>query len=127
MITARATCFAGLKDLRGYIKCLLDGGSETYCYSKGDNGEGAWGDITATTETAMVAVPPSEMRKKWGSTKEARGKLVRLTVQGHKPITAEVRDKAPEGVIDLNPGALLALGLPLHTELNAPATWEWVT
>jgi hypothetical protein len=129
MTTARATSFATFKDLRNYIKCLLAGGSETACYANGDNGEGAWGDVTAQASVAMVALPVSEMEKKFGkgNSRAARGKLVRVTLAGRvQSFTAEVRDKAPDGVIDLNPGALVAAGLPVDTELSTTATWEWV-
>ena len=75
---ARATSFATLKDLRGYIKCRDNGGSQRFCLNKGDNGEGMWGDNTAQLDVPMVALPVSEMKKKWGNTSSARGKPVRL-------------------------------------------------
>ena len=125
---AKATSFATLKDLYNYIKCRNSGGSETFCYSKGDNGEGAWGDMTATLKTPMVAIPPSEMVARFGkgNSKLARGARVRVILKGCNPFIAEVRDKAPPGVIDLNPAALVAAGLPSDTELNTIAVWEWV-
>ena len=76
----------------------------------------------------MVAIPPGEMEARFGKGKSklARGAKVRVTLKGGKPFIAEVRDKAPKGVIDLNPGALVAAGLPSDTELNTTAEWEWV-
>lgn len=127
MTTARATSFSGLKDLVAYIDCLLAGGTETHCYSKGDNGRGAWGDVVATIAHPMVALPVSEMEAKFGhgNSHEAKGKLVTITLQGGQPFQAQVMDKAPAGVVDLNPGALIAAGLPMDTELDVPAVWEW--
>ena len=128
MTTARATSFATLKDLHGYIKCLLDGHTESYCYNFGDNGEGAWGDITAQLHTPMVALPPAEMRARWGSTKGAHGKSVIVTLngQGHgHSFVAVVADIGPPHVIDLNPAALAAAGLPTDTELDCAASWDW--
>jgi hypothetical protein len=43
-----------------------------------------------------------------------------------KPFICQVGDKGDEGVLDLNPGALVAAGLNPDTELNAVAKWEWV-
>lgn len=125
MTTARATSYSGLKDLVAYIDCLLAGGSESHCYSKGDNGRGCWGDVVAQLKTPMVAIPAAEMVKKFGDSAHARGKLVTVTLQGGKPFDAEVRDKAPDGVVDLNPAALVAAGLPSDIELDVPATWKW--
>lgn len=125
---SRATSFATLKDLRGYIECRDNGGSQTFCLNKGDNGEGMWGDNTAQLDVAMVAIPTSEMKKKWGSIKAARGRIVRLRLlgAGHKKwFNAECRDAGPIGVIDLNPAALVAAGLPSDTELSTTAEWEW--
>lgn len=118
MNKAKATSFATLKDLRGYIVCLLAGGSETHCYSKGDNGEGAWGDITAQLHTPYVALPESVA---------VHNKSVRvlLEMEGARPFYALCGDKGPDGVIDLNPAALQAAGLPTDTELDCPAHWEW--
>lgn len=126
---AKATSFATLKDLVGYIKCRNGGGSITGCYLKGDSGVGAWNDVTAQLDVPMVALPPSEMVKKWGQSKLARGKKVRVRLlsSGHgNEFVCEVRDKGPNGVIDLNPAALVAAGLPSDTELSVTANWEWL-
>lgn len=120
MNTSRATSFATYQDLVGYIKCLLGGDSETHCYNYGDNGVGASGKTTAQIHTPMVALPAHS----------ALGKHVSITLQagfGHgEPFIAEVADIGPEGVIDLNPAALIAAGLPEDKELSCSASWEWV-
>lgn len=123
---SKATSFATFKDLVGYIDCLLAGGTENGCYRKGDNGRGAWGDVTAQVHTPMVALPPGEIAAKWGTSKAGRGKLVKVTLAVGNTFTAEVRDKSPAGVIDLNPASLKAAGLPIDTELNTTATWSWL-
>jgi hypothetical protein len=125
-MTSRATSFATYKDLVGYINCLLAGGTERGCYRKGDNGTGAWGDVTAQVHTPMVALPPGEIAAKWGTSTKGRGKKVTVKLSIGREFIAEVRDKAPAGVIDLNPAALIAAGLPQDTELSTRATWNWV-
>ncbi len=128
-MTSRATSFATYQDMVAYIKCRNNGGSETGCYSRGDSGIGAWGDVTAQIHTPMVALPVSEMVKKWGTSKAARGKKVRVTlpqVGNGRTFAAEVRDKGPAGVIDLNPASLILAGLPEDQELQTTAEWSWV-
>lgn len=126
-ISAKATSFATLKDLEAYIRCLLRGGSQDGCYRYGDNGRGSWGDLTAQLKTPMCAIPPAEMIRRWGTSKAARGKLVQVLLKNSGPsVICEVRDKGPDGVVDLNPAALLKLGLPSDTELDAPAEWSWL-
>jgi len=125
MISARATSFATYKDLLGYISCLLSGGTETSCYTKGDNGRGCWGDITATESVCAVAVPKSEMTKKFGDWHKARKAKVSISLNS-RTFTALVLDCSPDGILDLNPGALLAAGYSPETELSTPATWSWL-
>jgi hypothetical protein len=122
--SARATSFATLKDLEGYIRCLQSGKSSDTCYDYGDNGRGAWGDLTAQIRKPMVAIPTLEMRKKWGNPNVARGKFIKLTI-GDKTHRVEVRDKGPSGVVDLNPAALILFGYPIDMELNVPCKWDW--
>ena len=126
MPTAKMTSFATYKDLVGYIKCLLNGGSENYCYSKGDNGVGSTGKITAQEHTPMVALPKAEVVAKWGSVKAAAGKRVRVQLPSCPAFEAEYADTAPAGVCDLNPASLKAAGLSPETELNVTGTWEWI-
>ena len=120
MNQARATSFSTLKDLRAYIKCLIDGGSPRHCLNVGDNGEGAWGDNMAQLTVPYVALPPSV---------GVHNKHLRVVLKGmghEKPFECICGDKGPDGVIDLNPAALIAAGLPSDTELDCPAEWEWV-
>jgi hypothetical protein len=126
-VAARATSFATLKDLEGYIRCLQSGKSSTRCYSYGDNGRGAWGDLTAQLKVPMCALPPEAMIRQFGNSRLARGKKILVTLTGRaREVICEVRDKGPNGVVDLNPAALEKLGLPSDTELNEPATWRWL-
>ncbi len=122
---ARLTSFATYQDLVGYIDCLLNGGSETYCYRKGDNGRGASGKVTGQQHTPMVALPSSELKKKWGSTSKAWGKKV-LVKTGTREAVAIAADISPPGVCDLNPAMLIAMGYPGDKELNVQGTWEWI-
>lgn len=110
----RATSFATYKDLRGYIKCLVAGGSARGCLAKGDNGTGAWGANTAQTKVPMCALPPGL---------GGNGTKVKVTIiSSGKTVICERRDIGPRGVVDLNPAALLALGMSQETELSTPAT-----
>ncbi len=124
-MNAKLTSFATYQDLVGYIKCLQDGNSSEFCYRKGDNGVGASGKTTAQIRVPMVAIPTSEMKAKWGSTSAAWGKKVKVTLKGKSAI-CEVADIGPKGVCDLNPAALIALGLPQDMELSEQGSWEWV-
>lgn len=121
---AHLTSFATFADLVGYIDCLTAGGSAQACLAKGDNGRGASGHITAQIHTPMIALPRAEMVKRWGSVSAAWGKPVKVTLNG-KTSMAQCQDIAPAGICDLNPAALVALGLPADTELKADGEWEW--
>lgn len=120
MTSARATSFATPQDLRGYIKCRDAGGSPAACLSKGDNGEGAWGDETWVLDVAICALPRTVARH------NARVRVL-LTAGHGEAFECLCRDIAPSGVIDLNPGALTAAGLALDTELSCDAQWEFVS
>lgn len=124
-MTAKMTSFATYKDLVGFIKCLQKGNSTNFCYNRGDNGVGASMKVTAQQHTPMVALPTSEMKAKWGSTKNAWGKKVKIKLNG-KTAIAEVADIGPAGVCDLNPAALIALGLPHDSELSQTGEWNWI-
>lgn len=114
----RATSFATYKDLKGYINCLVRGGGAKSCLWKGDNGTGAWGANTAQTHTPMCALPS-------GLGGNGTKVKVRIVSSGKTVICAR-RDIGPKGVVDLNPAALLALGMSQETELSTPATIEFV-
>ncbi len=124
-MNAKLTSFATYQDLVGYIKCLQKGNSSEFCYNRGDNGVGASGKTTAQIQTPMVAVPTSEMKKKWGSTRNAWGKKIEVTC-GTRKATAECADIGPEGVCDLNPAMLIAMGWPQDQELNVQGEWKWI-
>ncbi len=123
----RLTSFATYKDLVGYIKCRDDGHNHPpeFCYNRGDNGVGAWGDVTATTKVAMCAMEPALLAQHYGHSSDARGRKVSVTLNG-RTIECEIRDKGPHGVCDLNPGALIALGLDQETELNETGVVEFL-
>ena len=125
-MNARATSFATLRDLRAFIGCLRKGNTFRDCLQVGDNGTGAWGDNTATLRVPLVALPAAELIDRWGSSAAGRGKMVRVEVENCIPFHATVGDIAPAGIIDLNPAALVAAGLPSDCELDRPAKWEWV-
>lgn len=125
MTSAKITSFATYQDLVAYIRCLQSGKSTNTCYNYGDNGVGASGRVTAQQKTPMVALPAAVLKAKWGSTKAAWGKKVRVHLRDQSAI-AEVADLGPTGVCDLNPAALIALGLQPDAELSAVGKWEWV-
>lgn len=121
---ARFTSYATYIDLVRYSQCLIAGGSETGCYAKGDNGIGASGKRTATTKSAMCALPRKVIIARWGSLSKGWGKPVICNVSGHMVICS-LEDIAPNGVCDLNPGALEGLTMDDETELDEPGTWQW--
>lgn len=117
----RATSFATDQDLVAYAKCRHEGHTDGYCTSHpggGDNGEGAWGDDTTSRTHAYCALGPSLQQKHQ-----------RVSVVLYKKNTNVMMgscaclqgDKGDEGIIDLNPGALLACGLDPNLELDADA------
>lgn len=126
-----ASDFASLKDLAAFKAAKARGLSDEEAFKVGDNGEGCWGDFTATEDTAMCALPPDEWLIKWGPGEGARGKLVLVTYHG-KMVVCELRDTMPHyrnitnGCgIDLNPGALKAFGLV--SPIKVPVAWSWYT
>lgn len=125
-VKAKFTSFATYQDLVAFIKCLEVGNSSQHCYSKGDNGVGASGLTTAQIHTPMVALPRSAMISQFGSVKNAWAKKphVKLKFRG-KEVIAEVADIAPEGVCDLNPACLLAIGLKQDANIAEQGEWEW--
>ncbi len=123
----RATSFATDQDLVAYHKCRAAGNSDAHCTSTpggGDNGEGMWGDDTTSRTHAYCALGPSLRRKhqKLHVTLYHKGTTNPLGV----PFDCIQGDGGNEGIIDLNPGALLAAGLDPNTELDATAVFEFV-
>lgn len=123
MTTLRLTSFATYKDLRNYISCLLAGGSETHCYNEGDNGVGAWGDITAQETVSMCALGEDFCVENFGSWNAGYNKKIKVTYMDASVI-CRCCDKGPDAVCDLNPAALIELGLSAETELDAIGTVE---
>lgn len=116
MIRMRATSFADAEDLRRYNRAIHEGKSSREALEVGDNGIGAWGKSTAEGTGPCVALSPHVAGFR-------RGGLVRV-FYGEKSVDADVRDIAPEDVIDLNPDACAALGLkpPVSTHVD----WVWL-
>lgn len=127
---AKATSFADPADVRAFRRCKQQLHSDNFCFSKGDNGEGVWGDNTAQEKTAMVALPPEDMAAKFNNNwRKAKHAKVVVEVNG-RAVNAIVADRMPwrrgrkfEHMIDLNPGALKALGL--KAPLMIDARWKW--
>jgi hypothetical protein len=121
---AQASSFADPKDVEDFKRCKAQGKTDKQCFAVGDNGIGKFGKITAQTTTPMVAIHPSDAKKRWGSMDAAAHRTVRVTVGG-RSVEASVEDQlGVAGRIDLNPAAAAKL------ELNPPflkvCTWEWV-
>ena len=128
-MNARGTSFATYQDLVNYINCRDAGGTSDHCLNVGDNGRGASGKTTAQIHVPMCALNSADLHAKWGTTAAAWGKQVRVTLNGMghgNAFECEVADLGPAGVIDLNPAALIAAGLPEDTELECPAEWDWI-
>lgn len=139
MKIVHASDFASLADLAAFKAAKAKGYSDQRAFKFGDNGIGCWGDFTATEEKAFCALPYEDWESEWGAGSAARGKKVKVTLldKDKKPTdktaVLELRDTMPYSAniengagIDLNPGALKALGLtspvdPKETLLS----WEW--
>lgn len=98
--------------------------------AKGDNGLGAWGDVTAQDVTSMCALPPEDILEKWGNMATGRHKCVRVRANG-RVVVCLLADVMPHRAhitngagIDLNPAAAKNLGL--RPPFMVPAEWEWI-
>jgi len=121
---AEASSFADPKDVVDFKKCKAQGKTDKQCFAVGDNGIGKFGKITAQTTTPMVAIHPSDAKKRWGSMDAAAHRLVRVTVGGRR-VVASVEDQlGVAGRIDLNPAA--AAGLGLNPPFLKGCVWEWM-
>lgn len=123
-----ASSFADAADVAAFKKCKREGHTDNYCFNYGDNGVGKWLDDTSEGSGASVALPPETMEETWGSVDDAHNKSVKINWNG-KVITAKVKDTMPHrknitngAGIDLNPDALLALGLVPPVLVRV--TWE---
>jgi hypothetical protein len=135
MPVTRASSFADPADVRAFLRCKSRGKSDLECFKVGDNGEGCFGDFTATDRIAMCALPPQDMEERWGSVARAKHKKVLVTLTGaggklsRKSVVCIVADRMPRkpnssgAGIDLNPGAAKALGLSPPFLVNVE--WRW--
>jgi hypothetical protein len=121
---AEASSFADPTDVEDFKRCKAQGKTDKQCFAVGDNGIGKFGKITAQTKTPMVAIHPSDAKKKWGSMDAAAHRFVRVTVGG-RSVVASVEDQlGVAGRIDLNPAAAEELGL--NPPFLKDCVWEWV-
>lgn len=103
------TFFAYPDDIAAYQRAKEAGASEQEALQVGDNGVGRWGDNTTDPNVPMVALPPSDIVKHWGSVDAGRGKAVQVYGPNGQTVIAKVADIGPHGKLDLNPGATRAL------------------
>ncbi len=122
--------FASLADLASFKAAKKKGWSDKRAFGVGDNGIGCWGDNTAQDKVPMCALPPEDIKARFGSEKKGRGSKVKVTVN-NVTITCELRDIMPHKPyrkngcdLDLNPAALRLFSLRSPT--TGTATWEWV-
>lgn len=123
----KASSFADLADVVAFKKCKDQGNSDMYCFSKGDNGIGAWGANTAQKEFPMCALP----REIWKNANKSGGAKLQVRYNGivvdgvlgdTMPSLSNIKNGAG---IDLNPAFSKKLGLnpPFMVE---GVEWRWV-
>ena len=126
----RASSFADPIDVRAFDRCKSHGYSDKHCFRYGDNGVGYWGDNTKEGSGPSCALTPDDMRDEWGSVSAAHLQEVEVTFRDVS-VTCQVKDTMPPRAyqqahngagIDLNPGAVRALGL--EPPIMVDATWE---
>lgn len=120
-----ASSFADPADVKAFNRCKAQGKTDQECFKVGDNGIGQFGELTAQTDTPMVAVHKDDMIARWGNVMGAAHRPVTVTIGG-KTIQATVEDRiGVKGRIDLNPAAAAQLGLtpPFLVE---NCVWNWV-
>lgn len=124
-----ASVFADPKDVAAFRRCKAQGKSDQACFKVGDNGIGAWGDDTTTSEP-QCALPPEVIEERWGSVDAGHNKLVKVSYKSSQ-VSARLTDRMPHlaniktaARIDLNPGAAAALGLPEGGMVAVE--WSWV-
>ncbi|HEY2857114.1 MAG TPA: hypothetical protein VGJ21_01695 [Terracidiphilus sp.] len=137
----KATSFADPADVAAFRRCKAGGGSDAFCFGRGDNGVGKWGDDCTAGSGPACALPPEDWMA-FGAA--ARNKKVLVKRAGNREqgtiatgaetaplqVTCFLRDTMPHKAnitngagIDLNPDACAALGVtpPVMTQV----TWEW--
>jgi len=124
-----ASSFADPADVRAFKRCKAAGGSDQDCFKVGDNGVGCWGDDVSEGTGASCALPPDDMAEKFGGVAEAKHAKVKVTANG-RTIICILKDRMPwkknitnKAIIDLNPDAVLQIGL--KPPIMVPAQWEW--
>lgn len=120
-----ASSFADEADVTAFNKCKMAGGSDSYCFGKGDNGIGMWGRNTSVDQP-MCALP----REIWGNAGKGDGSKVQVKV-GDLVVDGILADTMPslanlknEARIDLNPGFQKALGW--KPPFMKKVQWRWV-
>ena len=118
--------FADPADVRAFDKCKAAGGSDNYCFGRGDNAIGCWQDSTREGTGPSVALPPEDWEQ---FEPNARGKKVEVRYSD-KIVVAQLKDTMPHKAnikngagIDMNPDTCKALGLmpPVMTKVS----WRW--
>jgi hypothetical protein len=61
MNTVKASSFADPADIKAFRRCKAAGHTDQYCFSKGDNGIGAWGGDT-TSDFPLCALPRDDWK-----------------------------------------------------------------
>jgi hypothetical protein len=131
MPIVKASSFADLADLAAFQHAKALGWSDARAFKVGDNGIGAWGDLTARDDIPMCALPPEDWLAKWGNAASARGQKVSVTYKA-QIVIGELRDTMPHRAnitngagIDLNPGFAKAFGVKAPFMLD-DVEWNWV-
>ena len=125
-----ASSFADPKDVAAFAACKATGKTDRQCFKVGDNGIGCWGHTTAQTRVPMCALPPEDIRARWGSVNKGKEKIVCVTVR-KVSVLCMLADRMPSKKnitngcgIDLNPAA--AAALKLKPPFKAACEWQWV-
>jgi len=121
-----ASSFADPADVAAYERAKAEGKSDQEAFAVGDNGVGKWNDSTREGSGPSCALPPEEWEQ-FG--KLARGKLVKVTVDGVAHLVP-IKDTMPHYArikngagTDLNPDAWALWGY--KPPQMRRATWQW--
>lgn len=124
--SVNASSFADPADVAAFHLCKAAGGTDVYCFGKGDNGVGKWGDDCSQGSGPACALPPEDWAQ-FGAA--ARKKAVRVRILGRE-VVCELRDTMPHRAnitngagIDLSPDTVAAFGL--KPPLMIAAEWQW--
>lgn len=116
----KATSFATRQDLAAFCRLVTNGMSPDDALAYGDNGVGAWKDPCWHVSGPPICALPSPYQ---------HNQQVKVTIpQLGKSVVCVVADRAPKGVVDLNPAALKAFGLDPDADISYEgATVDLVT